>query len=373
MDTYFAPAERADEKELIAEIETVNKNPVMSGLLHSISGLLAILDEHRQIVTMNDSFLKMLGVKDPAEALGLRTGEVLQCIHARDEPAGCGTTKFCSTCGAAIAIVSSLSRDKPVERICALTANRGERTVDIALLVRSHPINISGTRFLLLFLQDISIQQQRAALERTFFHDINNILTGLVGASEMLSLENNNAHLINIIHQSSLRLKKEVEIQRSLSENETYTYHPLIHKTSTEQIQEELQTFFANHPAARNKDLQFSSSYPSLSINTDMSLLLRVLSNMITNALEATEENGAVKVWLDQRDNLLSFYVWNRHPIPEDIAQRVFQRNFTTKEGAGRGVGTYSMKLFGEQILGGKVSFTTSRKEGTVFRFSIPS
>ena len=191
MDSYFAPAERADEKELIAEIETVNKNPVMSGLLHSISGLLAILDEHRQIITMNDSFLKMLGVKDPAKALGLRTGEALQCIHAQDEPAGCGTTKFCSTCGAAIAIVSSLSQDKPVERICALTANRGGRTVDIALLVRSHPINISGTRFLLLFLQDISIQQQRAALERTFFHDVNNMLTGLVGASEMLSLENN--------------------------------------------------------------------------------------------------------------------------------------------------------------------------------------
>ncbi|MEC4685796.1 MAG: PAS domain-containing sensor histidine kinase [Nitrospirota bacterium] len=372
MDTYFAPAERANEKELIEEIETVNRNPVMSGLLHSISGLLAILDEHRQIITLNDSFLKMLGIKDPAEALGLRTGEALQCIHAQDEPAGCGTTKFCSTCGAAIAIVSSLSQDKPVERICALTANRGGRTVDIALLVRSHPINISGTRFLLLFLQDISIQQQRAALERTFFHDVNNMLTGLVGASEMLSLEDNKENLIKIIHQSSLRLKKEVEIQRSLSQSETYTYHPLIHETSTGQILEELQSFFVNHPVARNKNLQFPTSYPALSINTDMSLLLRVLYNMLTNALESAGENGTVKVWLDHNDNLLSFYVWNRQLIPQDIAQRVFQRNFTTKEGAGRGIGTYSMKLFGEQILGGQVSFTTSEEEGTVFTFSVP-
>ena len=109
MDTYFAPAERANENELVAEIEMVNKNPVMSGLLHSISGLLAILDEHRQIIAFNDSFLKMLGIHDPSEALGLRPGESLQCIHAHEEPGGCGTSKFCSTCGAAIAIVSSLS------------------------------------------------------------------------------------------------------------------------------------------------------------------------------------------------------------------------------------------------------------------------
>ena len=32
-------------------------------------------------------------------------------------------------------------------------------------------------------------QQQRAALERTFYHDINNMLSALVGASVMLSFK----------------------------------------------------------------------------------------------------------------------------------------------------------------------------------------
>ena len=52
MDTYFAPPERVSDDELATEIDIVSKNPVMSGLLHSISGLLAILDEHRQIVAL---------------------------------------------------------------------------------------------------------------------------------------------------------------------------------------------------------------------------------------------------------------------------------------------------------------------------------
>ncbi|MDY6973237.1 MAG: ATP-binding protein [Thermodesulfobacteriota bacterium] len=372
MESYFASAARAEEKSLIAEIETVNENPVMSGLLHSISGLLVVLNNHRQIVAVNDSYLHMLAIDDPSEHLGLRPGESLQCIHAYEEPAGCGTTKFCSTCGAAIAIVSSLGQDRPVERICALTSSRGGQTIDIALLVRSHPIKIEEKRFLLLLLQDITIQQQRAAMERTFFHDVNNILSALVGASELLLLENSESNLIKIIHQSSLRLKNELEIQKCLSQSEPYTYHPSLYEITTGQIKEEIESFFLNHPAARNKRLEFSTPYPDLSIKTDLSLFLRVLCNMITNALESTVENSTAKVWLEQNRNILSFCVWNQQAIPQDIAKRVFQRNFSTKDGAGRGVGTYSMKFFGERILGGRVSFTTSQDEGTIFRFSLP-
>ncbi|MBU1419433.1 MAG: sensor histidine kinase [Proteobacteria bacterium] len=372
MATYFAPAERADKNELLTSIEIANNNSVMSGLLHSIGGLLAILNEHRQIISINDSFLKMLGIHDPSEALGLRLGEALQCIHAQEEPAGCGTTKFCSTCGAAIAIVTSLGQHKSVEKICALTANRGGEDIDISLMVKSHPIKIDGVEFLLLFLQDISLQQQRAGLERTFFHDFNNRLCALVGATEMLALENRDSNLVTIIRQSSLLLKKEVEIQRYLLQSESCTYHPVLQKTTTGQIVEELQSFFLNHPVARNKTIQFPAAYPDLSLETDMSLVLRVLCNMITNALEATRENGTVKVWIEEKDGLLSFSVWNSKAIPQDITRRIFQRNFSTKEGAGRGVGTYSMKLFGEQILGGQISFTTSEEDGTAFRFSLP-
>ncbi|MBU1231487.1 MAG: ATP-binding protein, partial [Proteobacteria bacterium] len=157
-----------------------------------------------------------------------------------------------------------------------------------------------------------------------------------------------------------------------LLQSESCTYHPVLQKTTTGQIVEELQSFFLNHPVARNKTIQFPAAYPDLSLETDMSLVLRVLCNMITNALEATRENGTVKVWIEEKDGLLSFSVWNSKAIPQDITRRIFQRNFSTKEGAGRGVGTYSMKLFGEQILGGQISFTTSEEDGTAFRFSLP-
>lgn len=371
MDTYFAPAERANENELAAEINIVSQNPLVTGLLHSVGGLIAVLDEHRQVIAFNDSFLQMLGIDEPAKAFGLRPGEALQCIHAYDEPAGCGTTKFCSTCGAAIAIVSSLGQDEPIEKVCALSANKGGKEEDIALLVKSQPIEINKKKFLLLFLQDITLQQQRAALERIFFHDINNMLTLLVGASELLVVEEP-SKLSKTIHQASLRLTKEVAIQRYLSQSESNDYLPVWNELTTKQIFDDLLSFFANHPVAFRKTISISENNPVVTIKTDLSLLLRVLCNMIINALEATGENSEVRIWLEHKDPFLSFFVWNAQEISQDMTCRIFQRNFSTKEQAGRGIGTYSMKLLGEKILGGQVSFTTSKTEGTIFRFSCP-
>lgn len=370
--TYFASPERSGPQELEHEVDIISQSPVMTGLLHSVNGLLAVLDENRQIVALNDSFLKILGIDNPKKALGLRPGEALECVHAHEEPSGCGTTPFCSTCGAVIAMVSSLTEDKPVEKICALSAKRGDKQVDLVLQVRSHPIMIDNKRFLLLFVQDVTMQQQRAALERTFFHDVNNMLGMLVGASELLNQEAS-SQLVETIYRTSKRIHQEIAIQRSLSQNKAHEYLPLWHAYTVGQIVDELRPVAEHHPAAKNKIIVFREDDRTAVVQTDMALVIRVLLNMVINALEATGENGHVTFDAKNRDEQVLFEVWNETPITADVAKRVFQRNFSTKNQDGRGLGTYSMKIFGEQVLGGMVSFFSSPEDGTVFRFSLPT
>jgi hypothetical protein len=108
--TFFASPERAREGDLRRQIEEVSSNPVIDALVASVSGLLAVLNEHRQIVALNDTLLNAIGVKDSGEVLGLRPGEAIRCVHADELAGGCGTSRYCSTCGAAIAIVSAPSR-----------------------------------------------------------------------------------------------------------------------------------------------------------------------------------------------------------------------------------------------------------------------
>jgi len=371
MKTTFAPKEKVEPEELKREIELVSSNPVMSGLLQSIGGLLAILDEHRQIIALNNTFLDLLGIEDASLALGLRLGEALGCIHAHDGPGHtCGSTRYCSTCGAAIAIVTSLKSNAPEERICALSAHRGGQPIELALLVRCQPIHVEDKRFLLIFLQDITQQQQWAALERTFFHDINNMLGMLSGASELLVLEQP-SELATAVHEASARLIQEVAIQQCLSTSEEHTYQPQWHEYPLARILEELRAFFANHAVAKGKFIEFPAESPEGSLKTDLSLVSRVLSNMILNALEATEPGGLIRVGAEQQPGRVIFSVWNRSVIPPGIAARIFQRNFSTKEDAGRGIGTFSMKLFGEKMLQGLIDFSSTKDEGTTFRLTL--
>ncbi|MCJ7600691.1 MAG: PAS domain-containing sensor histidine kinase, partial [Desulfobulbaceae bacterium] len=372
MKTYFAPAERCTKEQLQQEIRLISRNPVIDGLMMSLSGLIAVLDEHRQVIAVNDTMLEMLGYADAGEVLGLRPGEVLHCIHAYEEPWGCGTTKSCVTCGAAIAIVASLETNKPQERICAATVMKDGKEIEICFQVRSYPIKFEVQRFLLLFMQDITNQQAWASLERVFFHDINNILTGLLGTADLLTMEAEDHKLVKTLRQLVIRLKKEIDIQRVLSQTKKECYQMVYHQISVLEVMRELRNFFSSHPAALGKSLILPEIIPHVSITTDFSLLLRVLTNMVTNAFEATDPAGEVKIGINEGEKTIVFSVWNHQVIPEGIRLRIFQRHFTTKTGVGRGIGTFSMKLFGEDFLKGKIDFTSSADDGTFFTFTLP-
>jgi signal transduction histidine kinase len=374
MKTHFAPAERSDAARLKEELDFVKGSSIVTGLLNSVSGLLAVLNEHRQILAINESLLEMLGVGSAEYLLGLRLGEVIHCIHSSDMPGGCGTSEFCSTCGAAIAMVTCSVTEAPVEKTCAVTIENNDRTQDLYLRVRSVPVAHQGKKLILLFMQDITHQQRLASLEQVFFHDINGILQGILGAGELISVKapENIRHYSNILRKLTLRLVGEVAVQQCLSQNGSASYQQNVGTVRLHQIVEDVGTIISGHPAKRGRTLVLPETIPDVTLTTDAGLVVRILVNMVVNALEATDEGDAVKMSVDSTDREIVFSVWNRKPIPHDIARRIFQRNFSTKAETGRGLGTYSMKLFGEEILGGKVGFLTSVEDGTCFHFRLP-
>jgi len=374
MQTYFAPAERATDEQLQRDIEFVSHEPVITALMDVLHGLLAVLNEQRQILAVNDNLLEYLGIEDAQTALGLRPGEALECVHAKEPPSGCGTTEICASCGAVIAIMASLDSNETVERYCTLNCTAKGQPADLYLLVRACPIAFDERRLLLLFVQDMTKQQQWAMMERVFFHDISNVINGILQTAQIFHLNPSacTKQRTQRLYDLSLRLSQEVEIQRCLSIQEASSYSVVLQNVTVGEILKELDSTFSDQPLTHNRTLALSTSRPELVLRTDSTLVLRVLTNMVTNALEATMEQGEVKVWTEHEQGGITFCVWNAHEIPPNVAKRIFQRNFSTKQMMGRGLGTYSMKVFGETFLRGKVDFTTSQSEGTTFRFTLP-
>ena len=374
LPTRFAPPERKSDPELAEDLRRTAGNDLVNGLMTIANGLLAVLNDKRQVVALNDAFLKLLGIDDIEAVLGLRPGECVSCIHAREMPGGCGTSSHCATCGAVVAIMAAIATRQPQERTCAMTVEKEGQKNDLYFSVRSCPLVIEADLYILLFMQDISVQQHRACLDRAFFHDINNILCALVGKSQLLAQQPlPAADKLQELHHIVLRIAQEVAIQNALQKSLAVSYKPLFSNISINELLAEVAQIFRDHPLAADRRLEVVPPPGDRVVSSDVHLVSRILINMLTNAIEATPAGGSVTLSVETPANAVVFRVWNAGTIPEPVACRIFERNFSTKGDMGRGLGTYAMKLFGEKVLSGTVQFVSSPADGTTFTFCLPT
>ncbi len=368
------PLPRVGPDALRDAVIRVTGSPVVDGVLQVVNGVVAVINESRQILAVNRRMLEMLGVDQVEALIGLRPGEAIGCVHAGDEPDGCGTTAYCRTCGAAMAMAVSLADDCPVERRCVATVQRGGHERDLVLGVRAVPVRVDHTRLIVLCLIDTTVDVRRSELERMFLHDINNLLQGMVGTTDLIELgAADDAQTQSLTRQLGVlarRMAGEIHQQRALLTTEYGDYRPAVQCLAVERIITDLRQSVEHHAAAQERELQIDAPSASLTLSGDQGLVHRVLLNMTINACEETPPGGRVHVWVEATDEEVVFAVHNAGEIDPDIALRVFERHFSTKQEPGRGLGTYAMKLFGEQILGGRVWFGTG-PAGTTFRFAL--
>jgi PAS domain S-box-containing protein len=165
MQTHFAPAERATAAGLQQNIGRITNNPIIDTLMSASYGLFAVLNGERQILSLNRSFLDLMGIDNAEKILGLRPGEYLKCIHSAEMPAGCGASESCHKCGAVVAQLAALETDVSQEGSCELTVMRDSGLLQLSFQVKCCRSIIDGEVFLLMFLQDTSDLKQQAYQE----------------------------------------------------------------------------------------------------------------------------------------------------------------------------------------------------------------
>ncbi|MFP4498727.1 MAG: ATP-binding protein [Vulcanimicrobiota bacterium] len=104
---------------------------------------------------------------------------------------------------------------------------------------------------------------------------------------------------------------------------------------------------------------------------TDKTILRRVLSNLLKNALEASRKEDIIAMGCYKIEGNIIFKIQNPAYIPESIQSQIFQRSFSTK-GKGRGSGAYSVRLLTTRYLKGTVDFTSNKAHGTEFIIKLP-
>ncbi len=349
----------------------IERVPLLSRALDAMPGMVLILNRNRQIVAANRKFLETLGVsvKEIAEK---RPGEAVQCIRAKEGPDGCGTGLHCTTCGAVHAIMDSMKENAEAVRECRILVQSLSEVVPLDLRVTAAPFGVEDEYFILAAIEDISHEKRVAVLQRTFFHDVLNTAGCIQGYADYLVLDAvGELEVCQRLALLSGQLIEEIRSQQDLLHAESGDLRIQNVPVKTAQVLEELHNQYVKHPVAVGRQIAIGQTWDGPLV-TDRRILQRVLGNMLKNALEGTPSDGTVTLACVEIEDSVMFVVTNPEVMPQEVQLQVFQRSFSTKGEAGRGVGTYSMKLFGERYLGGAVDFVSRPSEGTTFRLRLP-
>ncbi len=357
---------RSTENEINKQYFSISENKILQNLLGTVNLPICILNTNRQIVYANDKASEFYG-KEITELLGKRHGECLNCVNSKN---GCGVSDICEFCGAFNAIINTILDGKPNEQECRILSKDKEKIVAYDLNVKSSPLIIEGENYLLVILEDISAEKRKKTLERIFFHDVLNTISsmsGLVNYVADKTFDEETDEIMKDLVVLTNRLADEVLEQRDIIAAENGELK--IRCTSINSILLMNNLVKQSNFLMPNKQLNFRVTENSLDVNfvSDITILRRILFNMLKNAAEAVDFNGEITIGCNYNDNNnIIFFVNNRSYIEPETQALIFQRNFSTKS-VSRGLGTFSMKLLAENYLDSKVFFQSDKEKGTTF------
>lgn len=261
---------------------------------------------------------------------------------------------------------------------CEITDYQDQSSV---LKVSLKKIFSDGHTELLLSVQDITEIKCKELLQNLFMHDLANRVTEVIANSELLTQickkgESDSEKLnrwSENIKMISKELGLEISAQQAIASMELNKMEAQPEKVESLNEIQNLASHFYPLVKLNEISLNICATSKDLIVYTDPVLLRRVLTNLVKNAIEASQPGDDVTLGcrLKKNSGMVEFWIHNPGFINKDHQEHLFKPYFSTKEST-RGLGTYSIKFLTEFFLKGTVDYQTSEQEGTCFRVAYP-
>lgn len=200
-------SESASKTKIKQQHEKILSLKYTKEIINAFPDLVAILNEYRQIVFANESFIELFSIIDFEKTLGQKPGELIKCINSSIYEGGCGSTRNCQYCGITQTILNCQDTGKEQTGEARLTLEFRKKLIPLELFVKAKPLIIEDELFIVTIMVDISDQKRKEYLERTFIHDIINSTWSLSSRLEFFPREGLN----EIQDEYVARIKTEVK------------------------------------------------------------------------------------------------------------------------------------------------------------------
>ena len=117
----------------------------------------------------------------------------------------------------------------------------------------------------------------------------------------------------------------------------------------------------------------FPSEKEEIIAKFDRTQLIRVVTNLVKNAIQAISEDQTPKIIVNvftEKDDVVITVADNGVGISEENKKKIFEPKFTTKN-SGMGLGLGMVKNIVETY-NGSITFTSQEGKGTVFKVKFP-
>ncbi len=211
-------------------------------------------------------------------------------------------------------------------------------------------------------------------MARQVAHDIKNPLTTMKLSMQQLErVSNNPEQAAAYLRKAITRLIEQIDSLAQIASEFSMFANLDIQAKHDVVINEVVESVHDLFSEQKNVDLSLSLPEQRYHILGDKNHLIRVFNNLVINAIQAipSDRRGHIHVSLTRVGNQAVIQISdNGGGIPEEIGDRVFEPNFTTKT-SGSGLGLAICKKIIEAH-DGDIRFETRENEGTDFFVEMP-
>ena len=225
------------------------------------------------------------------------------------------------------------------------------------------------------YVEDMIHQEKMAMvgnMMNSIIHDFKNPFTLISLGAQMIEKLHDDKKTHKVCNTIEDQITRMVGMAEELSEfsrgQQNLNTTPLNLKTLLNRFKE------LNNPYFQHENIVLSISVSSINFEGEESKLLRVLQNLVGNAIDAFQDSeGQISITAKQSDdeNLIIKIADNAGGIPPEIRPHLFDPFVTHGKTKGTGLGTAIAKSIIEAH-GGTIHFKTATGEGTHFFIQLP-
>jgi PAS domain S-box-containing protein len=363
--------------------------------------MMCLVNRERQVERMNRAMAELAGTVRP-HGSGQRPGDILGCVHALDNPQGCGSGTHCPACPLRAAIDNAFDAGQPCRKLEAgLLLERDGVRREIQLSASISLLRPQDQPKILVCLEDITDHKQ---LEEQFLqaqkmetigqlaggvaHDFNNILAATLMHLGMLQQD---PELSTSVKASLMEVEKEVMRATNLTRQLLLFSRRQAAKAEALNMNGLINDLLKMLRRLLGEDIEviFQSSTDSVWISADKGMMEQVVMNLCINSRDAMPKGGTLtlgaslaeiqsqsaKLHQDARSGCFVCLLVTDTGCGMDkaVLGRLFEPFFTTK-GVGKGTGLGLATVYGIiKQHEGWVEVESSVGSGSSFRVYTPA